>query len=112
MPLSQLRFKYLARYLGYQNQLVVIGFALSIMSACLGYWRTYFLTLMEARFGRSTLQNYEAILQNNMYGPQADFHQRLALLAFWILPIGLSVAYKLFTIGHVSSGVHHLDTVD
>lgn len=55
MPLSQLRIKYLAWYLGYQNQLVVIGFALSIMSACLGYWRTYFLTLMGARFGRSTL---------------------------------------------------------
>lgn len=47
-----------------------------------------------------------------MYGPQTDFHWRLALLAFWVLPIGLSVAYKLFTIGHVSAGVHHLDTVN
>lgn len=110
--ITVLRVTHLAWYLGYQNQLVVLGLTLSIMNACLSYWRTYFLTLLEARFGRSTLQNYDAILQNAIYGPQTDLYWRVILLGFWILPIFLSVAYKLFTIGPVTRELRYPDVVE
>lgn len=106
------RYPIIAWFLGYQYKLVVIGLMLSIMSVCLSYSRTYLLVLLEARFGRSTLQNYDAILQRTMYGPRTDFHWRLVLLVLWLLPLGLSVAYKLFSVTFVSTATTYTRPID
>lgn len=112
IALTVLRDRHLAWILGYQYQLVVIGFTLSMMNVCLSYSRTYFFTLVEARFGQSTLQNYDAILQNAIFSPQTTFYWRVAILVLWLLPIGLSVAYKLFPVGTVSAHVSSSEPVD
>jgi hypothetical protein len=107
-----LQVERLAWLLGYQYQLVVIGVMLSMMNVCLSYSRTYFFTLMEARFGRSTLQNYDAILQNAIFSPQTTVYWRVAIFVLWLLPIGLSIAYKVFPISTVSAQVHYSEPVD
>lgn len=67
---------------------------------------------MEARFGQSTLQNYDAVLQNAIFSPQTTFYWRFAILALWLLPIGLSVAYKLFSVSTASVHVPYIEPVD
>ncbi|KAF2166178.1 hypothetical protein M409DRAFT_23367 [Zasmidium cellare ATCC 36951] len=92
----------LAWHLGTTNQLIVSGFLLSVMNLCLGKCTTFIFVLVEARFGRSKLQNYDNILRNEVLGPRLDFVWRTTLACFMALPIGLSVAYKTFTGGSSS----------
>ncbi|KAI0857302.1 hypothetical protein F4860DRAFT_490160 [Xylaria cubensis] len=90
----------LSWYLGQgTDQLIVIGFILSIMSVCLSAVTPTVFLRLETRFGQSKLQNYEAILRNQLLGSKVTFHWRLLLAFMTALPIGLSVAYKKFTGG-------------
>lgn len=92
-------------HLGVGNrQLIVLGFLLGIMNLCLSTVSPFFMLLLEARFGRSTLQNYSGLLQMQMFAPQLTFHWRVAHFTLLALPICLSVAYKGFNGG--SSGKH------
>lgn len=86
--------------LGYKRQLQIIGFLLSIMNQCLRAVSPKLLLILEARFGESTLQNYDAILRNSATMSQTHYLWRCVLLAFVALPIGLSVAYKDFQQGY------------
>ena len=52
----------LAVWLGQTNQLVVLGFALSIMSLLTFKQAQTLMLMIEARFGQSTLQNYDGML--------------------------------------------------
>ena len=49
---------------------------------------------MEARWGKSTLQNYDAILRNSMLGSHTSFPWRANLAFFIGLPVLLSFGYK------------------
>lgn len=102
-----LRITYVAWYLGFRYQLVVIGLMLSIMNACLSYARPFLFVLLEARYGRSTLHNFDAILLNSAYGSRTDIWWRVLLLGSWLLPIVLSVAYKLFPLVTNSTVIHY-----
>ena len=83
--------------LGRRNyQLIVLGFLLSIMNLCLASVATPFFLLLEARFGPSTLQNYEGILRNKTFSSRLSFVWRFVLLVNLGLPLGLSIAYKTF----------------
>lgn len=99
----------LAWHLGPTNQLILSGFLLSVMNLCLGKPTTFIFVLVEARFGRSKLQNYDNILRNEVMGPRLDFVWRTILASFMALPIGLSVAYKTFSGG---SSVHIVNTTE
>lgn len=86
---------YVSWYLGVANrQLIVIGFLLSIMSLCLAKVTPTLFILLEARFGESTIQNYDAILRNKPLASRLSFAWRAVLIIMLALPIGLSVAYK------------------
>ncbi|KAI4184919.1 MAG: hypothetical protein LQ346_006020 [Caloplaca aetnensis] len=86
--------------LGVNNrQLIVLGFLLSIMNICLGSVAPTLYLLLEARFGSSTLQNYNGILRNQFFSPKLSFVWRLVIGLATALPLGLSVAYKTFTGG-------------
>lgn len=100
-------FEYLAWRLGYQYQLVLVGLMLSIMSICMNYALPFLLLLIEARFGRSTLQNYDALIRNAACAPQIDWFWRLILFGAWVLPLGLSVVYKIFPNGHNGGQVNY-----
>ncbi|KAK3715418.1 hypothetical protein LTR37_007146 [Vermiconidia calcicola] len=65
----------------------------------------YTFILLEARFGSSSLQNYEALLTSQVLSPGAKLIWRLALGFFIVLPLGLSVAYKRFLGGTSSAQI-------
>ena len=65
---------------------------------------TLFL-ISEARFGRSTLQNYEGILRNQPLRHRLHLTWRCVLAFSLTLPLGLSVAYNVFIGGESSMAV-------
>lgn len=65
--LSTILTKSVAFSLGQINQLVMIGFLLSIMDLCMQLEAQKLLLVLEARFGKSTLQNYDAILRSDTF---------------------------------------------
>lgn len=93
----------LSHNLGFQNQLIIIGALLSLMNQCMKMrlLPRIFLVL-EARLGRSILQNYSAILTNDFLAPDTTFIWRALLFFFLLVPIGLSIGYK-YLLGGVSS---------
>ncbi|KAL8806100.1 MAG: hypothetical protein Q9200_005167 [Gallowayella weberi] len=98
--------------LGQKNyQLIVVGFLLSIMNLCLGSTAPSLFLQVEARYGSSTLQNYDGILCNRVLGSRLDALWRLILGLMTILPLGLSVAYKTFNGGHSTLAVNPADYI-
>ncbi|KAL9111284.1 MAG: hypothetical protein Q9187_007941 [Circinaria calcarea] len=86
--------------LGFEGQIVVIGFLLSIMNLCMMRVAPLLFLNLEARWGNSRLQNYESILRNTVTLSHTQPLWR-AILSFLIfLPLALSVAYKRFTNGY------------
>lgn len=86
--------------LGIKNyQLIVLGFLLGIMNLCLGSVVPTLLLHVEARFGSSTLQNYNGILRNEVSTSGLSPLWRIVLSMLVALPLALSVAYKTFTGG-------------
>ncbi|KAI1452154.1 hypothetical protein F4805DRAFT_46247 [Annulohypoxylon moriforme] len=87
------------------DQLVVLGFLLSIMSICLGSVVTTLFLLLEASYGKSILQNYDGIIRNTPFASRLSWSWRLTLGIMMALPVGLSVAYKRFAGGTSSMAV-------
>jgi hypothetical protein len=86
------------------SQLIIVGFVLSIMSLCNGKVAITLYLQLETRFGRSKLQNYNAILTNDCLKARLNIIWRLVLLCTTGFPIILSVAYKQFLGG--TSTIH------
>jgi len=89
--------------LQFSGQIILIGFLLSIMNMCMHVIVPLDFLLIEARFGESRLQNFEAILTGKFAGSHISRLWRLALLTLLALPLGLSVAYKQFLGGTASA---------
>ncbi len=83
-------------------QLTVIGLLLSVMHLCLQAIVPTTWIALEARWGRSRLQAYDAILRNNVTRPETAVEWRAVLALFICLPVALSVAYKQFIGGEAS----------
>lgn len=81
------------------RQLIVLGFLLGIMNLCLTSVTPTAFLLLEARFGPSTLQNYEGLIRNQVLSARLSFFWRLLLGMMLALPLALSVAYKTFSGG-------------
>lgn len=96
----------LAWRLGFEGQIVVIGFLLGIMNLCLKRGTSLWFLIFEQRWGGSTLQNYDAILRNTTLLPRTTGLWRGTILALIILPLALSVAYKRFTGGESSTNIY------
>lgn len=87
-------------HLGVGNdQLIVVGFLMSIMSLCLNTVAPNLFLLLEAKFGSSTVQNYDGIIRNKPLASRLSFTWRLVIVSMLALPVGLSVAYKKFAGG-------------
>ena len=82
--------------LGLKRQLQMVGLILSIMDLCRGIVAPKVYLMNKARYGKSCLQNYEAIPRNTIFLSHTRYVWRTLLLAFIILPTGLSLAYKAF----------------
>lgn len=86
--------------LGFENQIIVIGFLLSLMNLCMRRVAPTLFLILEARWGNSRLQNYEALLKTSITLPHTQLIWRATLLSLILLPLGLSAAYKRFVGGH------------
>ena len=92
-----------AAYLGQTNQLIILGFLLSIMSYCTQRSVLLLARLSEERHGMSKLQNFDALLRNSIIGSRIDIWIRVLLISLFALPLGLSAAYKNYVGGSSSS---------
>jgi hypothetical protein len=81
---------------GLQSQLVTIGFILGVMNICANKVVPPFLLAIEARYGSSRLQNFDAILTNKLLSSHTQAHWRVVLVIFMALPLALSIGYKQF----------------
>ena len=88
-----------AGYLGQKKQLILVGLVLSLMAACTKKQIQLFLIAFEARFGASTLQNYDSIFRYNMLDGDVSMPLKAAIIFVFVLPLGLSASYKLFVSG-------------
>jgi hypothetical protein len=86
----------LSWHLGFQGQIIVIGFLLGVMNLCAQRVIPSTLIVIEAKYGPSRLQNYDALLTNKFLSHHVSFHWRLAMVTLLALPLALSVGYKQF----------------
>ncbi|KAB8299026.1 hypothetical protein EYC80_001157 [Monilinia laxa] len=100
-----------AAFLGSREnaQLIVVGLAIAVMNFSFRSELQSLILVMEARFGQSTLQNYEAILCNRVFVDKAQFRVRILMAISTVFPLGLSVAYKRFNGG---TTLQHLPVYD
>ena len=90
----------IASWLGVIRQLIVIGFLLGIMAIALQE-EVLRAALIFLGFSRtSSIQDIDAFLRKDLFADQVSLYLRLILLALIGLPLGLSVAYKLFVGGY------------
>ncbi|KAF2492845.1 hypothetical protein BU16DRAFT_92091 [Lophium mytilinum] len=95
------------RLAGKENrQLIVLGVLLSIMNLCLGTITPNLYLHLEAKFGPSTLQNYDGIIRNKILAPKLSIVWRLLFGFTLALPIALGAAYKTF---HGGESVRNVD---
>ncbi len=87
--------------LGFEGQIIVINFLLSIMTLCMRRVASTLFLILEARWGDSRLQNYEALLRISVTLSHVRHIWRAILLFLLLLPLGLSVAYKRFSDEHL-----------
>jgi len=92
--------------LGFNNQIIIIGFLLSIMHLLLRTIAPTFFLILESRWGSSHLQNYDAILRNGMFLSQTGTIWRITIAVITFLPLGLSVGYKRFMGGASSISIN------
>ena len=90
---------------GLKRQLQVVGLLLSMMNLCLQSVTPKILVRIEARFGPSTLQNYDAILRQKGTSSHINLTWRILLSTLIALPLVLSFAYKDFQQGFGSQNI-------
>jgi hypothetical protein len=78
------------------------------MNICTGIVLSSVFVLMEARFGRSLLQHYQAILTGKWTSAGLSVTWRLVLVMVVVLPLVLSVAYKQL-LGGTAESLFELD---
>lgn len=98
-----------AVFLGQTNQLIVIGFLLAIMGYCTQVQVRHLSFLIEAHFGESTLQDYQALLLNDAWDRNIGILPQFILLSLFALPLGLSASYKNYVGGFTSLDVSSSD---
>ena len=91
--------------LGVTRQFQIIGFLLSLMNQCFLTVASKFFLLVEARFGHSYLQNYDAILRNSFTLPSTNYFWRGILVTIILMPITLGLVYKEFDSGVAQSRI-------
>lgn len=91
----------IALKLGQTNQLVAVGFLLSVMGSNLRRQSQLLMLTWEAKYGKSTLQNYDAIIRNDTFAPTVEPRWRINLLVLSVCPLAISAAYKQ-SIGHTT----------
>lgn len=85
--------------LGYNKQIIAIGFLLGVMNQCMLRTVPQTFILLEVQYGPSTLQNLDGILRWSPLANNLSLWWRALVVTFLLLPLGLSVGYKRYTGG-------------
>ena len=91
--------------LGFKNQIVVIGVLLGFQNLCFKRVALNSFVLLEARYGKSVLQNYDGILRTDFLTGDLHLAWRAAIVVLTFLPMALGVAYKQFVGGTSSAPI-------
>lgn len=91
-------FAYAAE-LAYTRQIIAVGFLLGVMSQCMLRTVPFAFLLIEAQYGRSTLQNLDGLLRWTPLANNLGAIWRTCIVILLLLPLGLSVGYKRYTGG-------------
>ena len=86
-----------ATHLGQTNQLVIVGFALTVMGLCAQRQILLAAVYIEAWRGPSSPVNYDALLKKSVLSRGLSIIPRLVLSILVVLPLALSVVYKKFS---------------
>lgn len=89
-----IRVPYLAWHAGFQGQLIAIGIFIRVMTECTQPFVRNALLHLQYRYGRSRLQNYEAILTNSYLIQDSSCWTRGTVVLLLIIPLILSGVYK------------------
>ncbi|RYC55871.1 hypothetical protein CHU98_g10337 [Xylaria longipes] len=81
------------------------------MNLCLASVAPTLFTLLEAKLGPSTLQNYDGIVRNSPLATGLSLMWRAVLVLMLALPILLSVAYKAFLGGESTIQINSADYI-
>ncbi|KAL8782921.1 MAG: hypothetical protein Q9195_009532 [Heterodermia aff. obscurata] len=92
-------------HLGLKNQIIIIGVVLNIQNLCLQRVMQSSFILLEARLGKSVLQNYDAILRKTFISSHVHWAWRVGLCILTLLPTVLSVAYKQYLGGTSTASI-------
>lgn len=82
--------------MGFKAQIIIVGFLLGVMNICAERVVPACFLALEARYGKSRLQNYNAILAKKFLSPHIGMPWRVTMILFLALPLALSVGYKQF----------------
>lgn len=91
-----------AVFLGQTNQLVVVGFCLTVMAMSTARQTTLASIMFDVRSGRSSLQDFEALLRRDFWATHAGLRTKVIILLLTATPLALSVSYKRFVGGYSS----------
>lgn len=83
-----------AVFLGQTNQLVVVGFCLALMAIACQKQVSLVVLLYSVQSGRASLQDLEAILQNEFFVAKSSALCKAVLFMLTAVPLALSVGYK------------------
>jgi hypothetical protein len=97
-----IRVPYIAWHVGFKGQLIAIGIFLRCMTECMQPFVRDALLQYQYRYGRSRLQNYEAILTNSYLTPNSSYRTRGTLVLLLAIPYILSAVYKIFIGGETT----------
>jgi hypothetical protein len=86
-----------------------VGFLLAIMAYCTQEQVRQFSFLVEAHWGTSTLQDFEALLVNDAWSRNISFMPQIVLLFLFAMPLGLSASYKNYVGGLTSLTIKSQD---
>lgn len=82
--------------MGFKAQIITVGFLIGVMNICAERVVPACFLALEARYGKSRLQNYNAILAKKFLSPHIGVSWRVTMILFLALPLALSVGYKQF----------------
>ncbi|MCJ1405538.1 hypothetical protein MMC11_008766 [Xylographa trunciseda] len=88
-----------AVYLGQTNQLIIIGFLITIMGICSRRELELLALAYEIYGGRSTLQDLDALLRNDFMASNVSKRSRATIFFYPLLALILSASYKSFSNG-------------
>ncbi|KAJ4003944.1 hypothetical protein NW752_010966 [Fusarium irregulare] len=99
-----------AAYLGQKYQLIIVGLMLSFMDLCTSKLITIVFLQLETRWA-SLLQNYDSIIKRSVLGSllykrRASQRWTLLLASSLAFPLLLSVSYKTFVGGKITTVLH------